>query len=540
MKTFSKVIAFIGMIAMLFSLVGCKNPNGSNGGGEQPDAPITSIEFTTKQIIDGILPLTTGDVQNLIVKDSNGNTVKGTDITWTSSDPEVATVKTGKVTALKAGQTVIKAEYKTFEATVTVKVTDYVPTGINISKEKANLYIGKELSLEITLTPYDKALPENAEVEWTSSDDEICSVTRDENNKSKAKIEGIKAGDATITVKYGDFEEKTCVVTVTADPNAPKEWPVIPAGNNATQINGSGVWIYLDNSELGISGDNAATVNLQVEMKKEDGSVVEMGDTSPQFDDYGTSTVRIYFTIKEGFPAGDTTKRTVTITGKVNGSTYKSSVTFVGSNYSYDYKPESIAIKEQNVTLEPGSTKTLTVIGTPYNIDVTPDCEWSISCETDVATIDENGVITAGTTSGTATVTAKYDSLTAEANITIGDITYEDFPVVSNENKTTRIEGNQLFLWYDATVFNLTVGQKPYDTFDFYMKKDDGTEKDVLNNTGNTQDQDSTAGCLYQPFADGTISQGTWTLTIKSKSEINGNYYKGTFTFIDGVLQEDN
>ena len=525
MKTFSKVIAFIGMISMLFSLAGCKNPNGSNGGGEQPDTPIASIKFTN--IKDGILPLTTGDKSNLNVKDSNGNTVRGADITWTSSDPEVATVETGKVTALKAGQTVIKAEYKTFEATVTVKVTDYVPTGIIISKEKADLYIGKELSLEITLDPGKKALPENAEVEWTSSNDEICSVTRDENNKSKAKIEGIKAGEATITVKYRDFE-KTCVVKVTADPNAPKEWPIT---NVTTQ--GAGVSIYLDNTNLGLvpsfEDESEATSAVAVDANGDDITITQC---------FYQNETTLYVSTD-----GTHANMTLTISATINGVAYKSEIIIENGKWvDPNYVATGLVPSESEVFLavDKSNTITITLTTNPNNMPLPEDANISwVSDDTSIATVTD-GAITA-VANGKTKVTATYKELSAEIIVNVVDAA--DLPKysIAVEN-ITGAGGYFVISWSDDAYAIATGNAAVVKDFTFGTCPKNGNDSAITKGENAVDIYMHTHGADWgnsgeKPFSLTITATSGVTYLIEGTLVVNGNTGKVTGITVTEVTE---
>lgn len=93
-------------------------------------------------------------------------------LTWSSSVEGVATVdSTGKVTAIKAGTTVITATAKDdsgISASCTVQVT--VPTvkvtGITLNKTTASVVKGKTVALTATVTP-DTATDKT--IKWTTS-----------------------------------------------------------------------------------------------------------------------------------------------------------------------------------------------------------------------------------------------------------------------------------------------------------------------------------------------------------------------------------
>lgn len=135
-------------------------------------------------------------------------------LTWSSSVEGVATVdSTGKVTAIKAGTTVITATAKDdsgISASCTVQVT--VPTvkvtGITLNKTTASVVKGKTVALTATVTP-DTATDKT--IKWTTSNKNVATVSTDGVVTAKA------AGTAIITATAADDSgvKATCKITVT-------------------------------------------------------------------------------------------------------------------------------------------------------------------------------------------------------------------------------------------------------------------------------------------------------------------------------------
>ena len=132
-------------------------------------------------------------------------------VTWTSSDPTIATVdNNGKITAKKAGKATITATVTNtdYKDTCIVTVEDFISVKeIKLSKDKLNLYIGDEESLTYTITPNNST---NKTVHWRSDNDDVATV--DSNGKIKAKVEGT----ANIIIETEDNKKtSTCTITVT-------------------------------------------------------------------------------------------------------------------------------------------------------------------------------------------------------------------------------------------------------------------------------------------------------------------------------------
>lgn len=108
-------------------------------------------------------------------------------VVWSSSNPKVATVKNGKITAKAAGTTTITVKTKdgsNKKATCKITVAD-----IKLNKTKATLKKGKSLTLKATVSGKSK------KVTWKSSNSKIVSVSK------TGKVTAKKAGTATITAK---------------------------------------------------------------------------------------------------------------------------------------------------------------------------------------------------------------------------------------------------------------------------------------------------------------------------------------------------
>lgn len=142
-------------------------------------------------------------------------------VTWSSSEPTVATVDTnGNVNAVSAGTAIITVTTEdgnktaTCAVTVTAAPTDPVPvTGVRLNKTSMELETGDSEQLTATVEPENAT---NKSVTWTSNNDSVATVD------ASGNIEAISAGAATITVTTVDGgKTATCALTVTAAPTDP-------------------------------------------------------------------------------------------------------------------------------------------------------------------------------------------------------------------------------------------------------------------------------------------------------------------------------
>lgn len=130
-------------------------------------------------------------------------------MTWTTSDPSVATVKNGKVKGLRVGAATIAASYNGLKGTLKIDVYDpAAPTAMAFrAGAKAEVKVKKTLDLTklLVVTP---STAKAKDQKWSSSNPAVATV-------SKGKVKGVSAGTAVITASSaaGDLSA-TITVTV--------------------------------------------------------------------------------------------------------------------------------------------------------------------------------------------------------------------------------------------------------------------------------------------------------------------------------------
>ena len=132
------------------------------------------------------------------------------EVSWSSSDTNVATVSTsGIVTPKGVGEATITAtttDGSNLTATCTITVLPPLATSIELNKTNATLETGKTLQLSATISPSNAS----QEKEWTSSNLSVATV--DENGL----VTAINEGNATIIVstKDGSGMSASCEISV--------------------------------------------------------------------------------------------------------------------------------------------------------------------------------------------------------------------------------------------------------------------------------------------------------------------------------------
>jgi len=286
---------------------------------------------------------------------------------WSSSNPEVATVENGHVVALAVGETAICAMTVDggYHTSCQVQVRSRVDK-ITLSTEEMTLYTTDILNPDTsrrTLTA--TVTPAGAEVDLTwKSDDETVATVKGSGNTREIVPEG--CGKTTIRVTAPDGDVATAVVTV--------EKPVIT-------LSPKEMTMYTHDTGNHILAATVTPADAKVDLKwKSDKETV--------------ATVK---------GSGNT----CVVTPKGKGDTFISVSTSDGSvsataNVTVKQAYEKIGFEEKQLSLNEGDTETLGVTKTPEDAD--DSIVWS-SSHPDVATVDQNGKVTA-VKSGSATITA--------------------------------------------------------------------------------------------------------------------------------------
>ncbi|PID88408.1 MAG: hypothetical protein CSB06_00215 [Bacteroidia bacterium] len=336
-----------------------------------------SLSETTKELKVGETATLTATVEP--------NDATNKNVTWSSSDVNIATVDVnGLVTAVAEGTVTITVTTEDGSKTATCEITvtpkTIAVTKVTLNPKTAELKVGETATLTATVEPNDAT---NKNVTWSSSDDNIATVD------VNGLVTAVAEGTATITVTTEDGSKTaTCEIAVTPKTIAVTKVTLNPktaelkVGETATltatvepsdATNKSATWSSDNESVATVDATGLVTAvaqgNADIVVKTEDG----------------------------GFT--DTCKVTVT--------------------------PKAIAVTK--VTLSPataelkvGETATLTATVEPSDA-TNKSVTWSSDNES-VATVDATGLVTA-VAEGTATITVTTEdgSKTATCTVTVSN-----------------------------------------------------------------------------------------------------------------------
>ncbi len=137
------------------------------------------------------------------------------DVTWSSSNPNVATISNsggtdGLATALAPGVTTITATFNGVSAATNFTVTSAVITSITISPGNQTLLDGDTRQLRATGSFSDATSQEVTELAtWSSSNTSVATVSTVPG--SKGEVEAVAPGTATITAEFGGITATTLI-----------------------------------------------------------------------------------------------------------------------------------------------------------------------------------------------------------------------------------------------------------------------------------------------------------------------------------------
>ena len=174
-----------------------------------PKSPMEKIAFKEKEV-----DVLKNGTKQLNLEITPANTTDDREVTYTSSDEEVAKVSsTGVVTGVAPGSVVITATIGEFTAQCEVTVSVVPLEKITLAKRTVSVKKGSTTSISRTLLPSDQTDGTAASAfDWKSADSAIATFTGSSNG---GRIKGIATGNTTVTVasKYREVSAE-CLVSV--------------------------------------------------------------------------------------------------------------------------------------------------------------------------------------------------------------------------------------------------------------------------------------------------------------------------------------
>ena len=172
--------------------------------------PEPGARFLLQLSIESCPELTIGDSFALVAAYSDG---KDYSIQWSSSDPSVATVDGGTLTAVSPGEAIITASGVCAPASIRIAVSE--PASISLSAGSISIGLGETVTDALCCTVTPAALRDS--LSWSSSNTRYVKV-----DKATGAITGLRTGSATVTVTAPGGLRASCKVTVRSAPRSVK------------------------------------------------------------------------------------------------------------------------------------------------------------------------------------------------------------------------------------------------------------------------------------------------------------------------------
>ncbi len=379
-----------------------------------------------------------------------------TRVSWSSSDPSVASVYNGVITAKAYGTTTITAEtFNEKKGTVTITVKEITAEKVTVSglPEVDVFYIGDAFTLTAQISPENV---DNPTIVWSSSNEQVASVSE------TGSVTLLAEGKAEIraTASNGVFGKVAVVVKekyVEAVEIAESELDVLLGDqrNIAAKVSPSDAtypeltWTSENPDVVSVDGNGNMTavgcgqtvITATARNGLSDSVVVRVSEIKAQsLEIQGAPSVLLGGTMSltGAFTPADTTVQDITwsvdnaevasvspdglLTANGVGTV---TVTATQKDVSATFVVEILPIKVESIVLTASTEENLSKDDTvtfsaevfPANATY-PEITWSVS-DPEVATIDENGVLHA-LKAGKVTVTATAgDGFTSEYEVTV-------------------------------------------------------------------------------------------------------------------------
>jgi uncharacterized protein YjdB len=159
-------------------------------------------------------------------RDASGQPLVGRPVSWSSSDPNVASVSsTGLVTAVAPGQATITATSEAAAGTSTIGVSPKPVSSVIISPGQGSVTVGQTLQLSAQVTDDQGNVLTGRPISFTSGTPAVATIS------ATGLVTGVAPGSTTITATS---EGKTGTATVTVTPIPVAKVEITPSTPNVT------------------------------------------------------------------------------------------------------------------------------------------------------------------------------------------------------------------------------------------------------------------------------------------------------------------
>src|SRR5438094_1876791 len=313
-----------------------------------------------------------------ITRDAFGNPLGGRTVTWSSSNPAVATVNgAGQATGVAVGAATLTATSEGKSGTAAITVTTVPVASVTVSPATATVQVGQTMQLAAAPKDANGNSLSGRTITWASGSTAVATVS------ASGFVTGVAAGSVTITAT-SEGQSGTATITVSTVPVA----SVTVSPSTASVPVGQ-------------------TVQLTATSKDASGNPL-----SGRRVRRGSSNTAVATVSASGFVTG-VTAGSVTITATSEGQSGTATVTVSTVPVA------SVTVSPSTASVPVGQTVQLTA--TPKDASGNPLSGRRVrrgSSNTAVATVTASGLVT-GKAAGTATITATSEGKSGPSTITV-------------------------------------------------------------------------------------------------------------------------
>ncbi|MGN0808035.1 MAG: beta strand repeat-containing protein [Candidatus Coproplasma sp.] len=430
--------------------------------------PVTGVSLNTTT-----LALSIGNKASLLATVAPTNATNKA-VTWTSSDPTVATVVDGVVTALKTGETTITVTTQgkgsdgttTYSASCTVTVSATIAVEkVTISGEASEIAVDGTTTLTATVTPSNAT---NKTVAWSSSNESVATV-------SGGTVTGVSAGTVTIYAEAGG-KSASYTITVTGV-KLDKTSATLIYGVDASLTLTATAYTSAESYTLSWATSNASVASISYTDNVCTVTPVAVSETAV----------------------------TITVTLTVGDNEYTATCTVTVTD-SATVAVTGVTLNKTSTSIEIGSTETLTATIAPA--DATNKAVTWTSSDPTVATVS-GGVVTALKTGETTiTVTTDDGGYTATCTVTVTVVVSTSYTVTFKNYDGSTLETDSGLLIDATPSYGGSTPTKTEDTYNTYSFTgwSDGTQTYKSTLPTVTGDVTYVAQFTAVPKSEGTVT----------------------------------
>ena len=141
------------------------------------------------------ISLAVGKSEQLVVKHTPED-IKDPDYIWSTADPKIATVENGVVYGHHVGETEVTVSVpgQNVKAKALIRILPVSPAVLKLQVSKTTLAPEEEVQITYIIEPTDLSDTDQLEIQWNSSDNQVCTVHR-------GKLRAVGTGTAKVTAE---------------------------------------------------------------------------------------------------------------------------------------------------------------------------------------------------------------------------------------------------------------------------------------------------------------------------------------------------